>query len=254
MRCAQIGVMVLALGWFGAAKAASIAVTTTDGVALQAAQFGKGKHGVVLVHDKGKTSEEWAFFAEKLAQNDLNVVAITLRGHGSAPAATTEDYPKMVADVAAAVAWLRAKGATRVDVVGAGLGANLALHAAAADPSIASAVLLSPGLNLQGVTLASAVEGYGIRPLLVVASQEDSYSTRSGTYLEEKIRGEKKFELLENAGSGVKMLNRAPTLEGLLVSWLNGSYELTSGVGKPDSLTTGDGAAIETKGKKFGEQ
>ncbi len=243
-----------ALLWFSDAYAGTVSLMTSDGVALQGTQFGSGKHGVVLVHDKGRSQEDWTFFAEKLAQAPLNVVAINLRGHGAAASApAAEDYPKMVADVAAAVAWLRSKGATRVDVVGAGFGANLALQAAAADPGIATAVLLSPGLNLQGVTLSSAVAGYGARPLLVVASQEDTYALRSGTYLEEKILGEKKFELLEDAGSGVKMLNRAPALEGLLLSWLNGSYELTAGIGKPDKLNTGDSTSIETKGKKFGE-
>ncbi len=249
---------LLALAVASPALSAELALTAADGAKIHAIDYGKGTNGVVLVHDKGRSATDWSYFAEKLAVQGFHVVVVDLRGHGTSkpPESLLEaDYAKMPQDVAAAVAWLRTKGATKVALVGANLGANVVLNTAAEDPTIDSVVLLSPGLNISGVTLGTAMEKYGKRSILMVASTEDQYAMRSVNFLDEKAGGQKHVEVLEGAGSGVKMLNRAATLEGTLISWLNGSFFLKAGVqAPPPSFTTGDSSTVQTTGTKFGEQ
>jgi pimeloyl-ACP methyl ester carboxylesterase len=250
-------VLVAALFASGIAHAAALALTAADGTAIKAVDYGKGTNGVILVHDKDRSGADWQLFAQKLAANGFHVVAVDLRGHGASkpPDALTEaDWPKMTQDVEAAVAWLHAKGATKLAVVGASFGANLAVNAAADDAAVTNLVLLSPGLNLNGVTTSAAMEKYGKRPVLFVASNDDAYAVRSVNALDAKATGQKKIALLDQAGAGVKMLNRDPGLEATLLGWLNGADFVQSGVAGQQQVNTGvDSSTIQTTGTKFGQ-
>jgi acetyl esterase/lipase len=159
----------------------------------------------------------------------------------------------MVADVQAASAWLRENGATKVHLVGSELGANLAVLAAASDPEISDIALLSAGMNLEGVASPSAMETYGARLALVVASAGDSYGARSATVLEGKAAGPVYVEILNGDAKGIRMLTRDPQLEGKLIAWLNGTYDLDGRRGGR-TVTTEAGEEVETSGVRFGDQ
>lgn len=241
------------------ADAADQKLAASDGTALHAVEYGTGANGVVLVHDKGRSADDWSWFGEKLASAGFHVLAVDLRGQGlSKPpdALTDEDYPKMTGDVAAAIAWLHAHGAAKVALVGDKFGANLVITAAADDPTVTNVIALSPGLNISGVTVSSAVEKYGKRPLLLVASTDDAYATRTVGVLDEKATGDKDTEILENAGSGVKMLNRSPTLAPLMIAWLNGSYlkkDAAAAAGAANGpQIQGDAGTMKTTGERYG--
>lgn len=255
-----MGGLVMLFGMLaaGTASAGEIKLAAADGTALHAVEYGAGANGVVLIHDKGRSASDFGWYGEKLAGAGFHVVAVDLRGHGGSkpPDLLTEvDFPKMTGDVAAAVAYLKAKGATKVALIGDKLGANLALVEAADDLTVTNVIALSAGLNVSGVTVSAAVEKYGARPLLLVASAEDAYATRTAGVLESKATGEKHYELLENAGTGVKMFNKAPNLEPVMLAWLNGTF-----FQKPGADTAGTGPAvgidtkgIQTTGSKYGE-
>ena len=259
----SVGVVALAVAAWATVAASSVAMAgppvdlkSSDGVVVRAAEYGKGSNAVILVHDKGRTREDWAYFAERLGGAGYHVLAVDLRGHGGShppDALTDADFPKMALDVAAAARWFESLGVQQLVVIGASFGANVALAAAAEDPKIDSVVLLSPGLNLSGVTLSGPIEKFGERPSFVIASNEDAYSVRSANLLDSKARGDCEVLLLENAGSGVRMLNKDPSLEALLLAWLNGSYQLANGQRQPIKVNTGDKVDIQTSGKKFGE-
>jgi esterase/lipase len=252
--------MMLMIGLAPASAATDASLTTKDGVKLHARveKTAGVKRGVVLVHMLGRTAEDWAYLSAKLAASGFQVVAPDLRGHGTSTAtlkvATDADYPKMVQDVAASVAWLRTQGVNEITCIGASIGANLCVQAASADEGVASLILLSPGLNYKGVTSGDALALYGNRPVLLVASKDDAYSARSVTLLDEAAKGQKSLLVFEDAGHGTKMLNREPTLEGQLMAWLNGSYKLSNGdsVDFRPAMTT-DVEAVQTEGTRFGE-
>jgi alpha-beta hydrolase superfamily lysophospholipase len=236
-----------------------ITLKTADGVSVHAiAAAAKGaKRGVVLVHMAGREAEDWRFLADKLSRSDMSVIAPDLRGHGKnvpedqdEPDLTDSDYQAMVGELNASIKWLRDQGVTEVSCGGASVGANLCLTAASNDEEIVNLVLLSPGLKYKGVATPSAMDTYGNRPVLLVASEDDSYSFRSATVLEGKAHGQKHFEILNKAGHGTKMLNRDPSLEGLVTSWLLGSYKLSTGeVVAPRPKTADTVGTVETTGE-----
>ena len=253
-----VGLLVAALGLVGDASAAEFTTTAADGVVIHGNDWGKGTKGVLLVHEKGKSGLDWSYFAERLAQKGWHVAAVDLRGHGASkpPEVLTDaDYPKMSQDVAAGLAWLRAKGSKEIVVIGAGFGANVSLPAAADAPDVKTVVLMSPGLNLSGVALSTAADKYGTRPMLVAVGLDDSYGLRTATWLEERGGGARVVELIGAGGQGVKLLNKDPDLEGTLVAWISGNYAQVdaSQRAQPTDQTGAEKATFETTGKKLGE-
>lgn len=241
----------------GSAFAGDVSLKAADGTALKAISAGDtSKRGVVLVHMLGRQAEDWKFFADRLARSGMRSVAVDLRGHGgsarSGEELTEADFAAMSADVTAAVAWLRDQGVTEVSCAGASIGANLCLQVAAKDPDIVNVVALSPGLNYKGVTVVDALGAYGERPLLLVASEEDRYAAKTALVLDERAKGQHHYEMLQEAGHGTKMLNRDPGLEGLVMSWLLGTYELGAGeVVVPRPASGGNVENVATEGEKL---
>ena len=181
-----------------------------------------------------------------------------LRGHGAnvkgtPPELTQDDYKAMTQEVRSGAAYLKKLGAEKVVCIGAALGANLCLRAAASDPEIHSVVMLSPGMNIKGVTTVDALARYTDRPLLLVASEEDKISARTAAVLEERAKTVVHYELLSQAGRGTKMLNRDGSLEGLVVSWVLGSFDLQAGDGTLPKGALSNPGEVETTGTVFGE-
>lgn len=256
MKCLPIVTAVFAASvWASPALAGTVTLTTADGLNVVAQTYGSGDNGVVLVHAKSRSAEDWSHFAQRLSTRGFHVVAVDLRGHGASAAAaqvSAETYPLMVADVDAASAWLRSQGASKVHLIGAELGANLAVQSAAGDSLVTDIALLSPGMNLDGVASPDAMASYGARPSLVVASSGDSYAARSAMVLERKATGDVYIEMLEGDAAGVRLLTRDPQLEGKLIAWLNGTYDL-DGQRAGRTVTTEAGSDVETSGVRFGE-
>lgn len=205
----------------------SVTLTAADGTAIHAIAGvpAKSDKGVVFVHTAGRAKEDWQLVADKAFRKGLMVAVPDLRGHGAnvsgtPPTLTPQDYAAMVGDVRAAVAHLRAQGATKISIVGAELGANLALNAAAEEPDVVSLVLLSPGLDYKGVITPDAIRRYGARPVLLVASKDDAYGARSAQALDAQAQGEHQLQLYDAAGKGTKMFNREPALEGIVLGFV----------------------------------
>ncbi len=242
------------------ALAEDITLQSLDGTTISAhVEHGEEpRRGVILVHDYARHGGDWRFFQERLARSNLEVIAPTLRGHGEVlgeafDALTDDDYRAMLQDVQASATWLREQGITDIACVGGGFGANLCLSMAASDPGITNLVLLSPGLNSKGFNSVTAIKNYGERPLLMVASIEDKYGTRTVETLDPRVKGQLHIELLDGAGSGVKMLNREPTLVGTVQSWVLGTFELADGEFViPRPATQEEVEQVETTGDKLG--
>jgi len=246
----------LALMFTSTAFAADVKLKTDDGLSIAGSAYGKGERGVLLVHGQGRSRADWHNFGEKLSHNGFSVLTVDLRGHGaSGGEITDETWPLMVKDVTAAVGWLIKNGAVHVSVIGAEVGANLALNGANGNEDIDNVIMLSPGLNIHGVKVSTAIGAYGERPLLLIADPADATSARAAGLIADKVKGKKKLELLAGAGSGVQMLNKAASVEGLLVGWLNDAYGGSEDLkGTKREVGSGEVTDIETSGTRFGEK
>ncbi len=229
----MVGVGLLLIGLSAPAQAGDIKLRSGDGKRVHAVHQAveDSTKGVVLVHMEGRSARDYRFLVERLNRSGFHTVAVDLRGHGAnrdddepPPELGPDDWWAARGEVAAAVTWLRKQGVTDVSLLGASIGANLAAHVAAQDPLVKNLVLLSPGIDIHGVTVADAVTAYGDRPLLIAVSEEDRYSAKSALVLNSDAVGTHHLEVYRSAGHGTVMLTKAPGLEPLVLSWLLGTH------------------------------
>lgn len=230
-----LAVLVALVGLAGAGAAAGPVMSVTfrakDGVQIAGTFYQPSRRPapcVILVHMLTRSRDDWQALASRLADAGIAALAIDLRGHGgsgpdlrSDPGAAQDLSPDLL-DVQAARLFLSMRpdfGVTTVGIGGASIGANLAVLAAAADPTIRSIVLLSPGLEYRNLHTEAALKKYGERPALMVASQEDGYATRSVRRLQKDGTGTREVRLVNGAGHGTAMLSRQPDLMSLIVEW-----------------------------------
>ena len=236
------------------APAATVQLTTSDGLSIHAETAGSGKHAVLLVHGWGQTSSDWSGLNQNLVSHDFFVLTLDLRGHGQSGVSTAiskEDCTPMKADLEAALNWLQQRKPTSISVVGAELGANLALQVASSHEAIHNVVLLSPGLNHCGVKVGAAIAAYADRPILFATSETDVLSRKAATLLKAKATGPSHLELIPGSVRGTRLLNASPQLESVLVGWLNGSMWQDSAAREQPLLNPSSNANIETTGTRL---
>lgn len=219
---------LVALAWAGGgpspAHAAGVAVQlrAADGIALSGTVYDAGEPtaAVVLVHMYTRSKDDWRAFAERLQGLDITSLAIDLRGHGGSGGVSTP-AAGMAADVAAAIAFLSARvGGRPVGVIGASLGASLAILAAAEAPNVRGVVMVSPSADYRGVRVEPALKRYGARPLLLIASSEDPYALRTVRSLVSDATAGREQRLSSVPAHGTALLERDADVTAALVDWL----------------------------------
>lgn len=177
---------------------------------------------VILIHMLHGDRSQWEHFPEQLSAAGYAVLSIDLRGHGASGGAV--DWELAVADLQQV--WDEFTSREEIDpertsFIGASIGANLSLIASSNEPSVRTAVLLSPGLNYAGVETEQAMENLAGRPVLIAASNDDTYAANSSTRLVEIARGESNLVLYEDAGHGTLMFRSQPELAQIIIDWLD---------------------------------
>src|SRR4029077_17486896 len=99
----------------------------TDGTHLDGAIVGSGPSGVVLAHQYPASLCGWWPFAVYLASKGFRVLLFDFRCFGESTCPDGDARGDYLADMAGAAAALRADGAKHVALMGASLGANVAL-------------------------------------------------------------------------------------------------------------------------------
>ena len=177
--------------------------------------------GVLLLHMIYGQRQEWDGFARILAQNGNAALAIDLRGHGETGGEMNWDLARQdLRQVWAAFSSRPEIDPDATAVVGASMGANMAVLLGADQPEIRALALLSPGLNYYMVMTSEPLTAYGERPVLIVASREDGYAASSAQELLKVARGDARLELFEGIGHGTQMLTNQPDLTSLILEWL----------------------------------
>lgn len=212
-----------------------VSFTTVDGIRIVGNYCPGANTGpaALLLHMMPATKESWADLAARLVRGGLSVLAIDLRGHGESvegPDGRRLDYKffneaehqAKIRDVEAAVGWLGEQGhdAAHLAVVGASIGANLAIAYAADHPEIPAAAALSPGLDYRGITTPDKVRR--MRPeqgLFLAASQEDELSFLADRELA-GLKADAMIKQYRGAGHGTAMFAAVPGLIEEFAEWL----------------------------------
>lgn len=213
------------------AAATRVTFRTDDGVMLAGTWYEPSSRpaaAVIFVHMLHRSRRDWEAIAQRFASEGIGALAIDLRGHGESPGGVAAadggqaDYSSLVLDLKAARRHLSQRGdiqQTRVGIVGASLGANLAVLEASGDASVASLALLSPSLDYRGLRIEASLRKFGERPALLVASDDDPYALRSVRDLQKAGGGTREILVLKQAGHGTSMLARDADLVRALVDW-----------------------------------
>jgi dienelactone hydrolase len=117
---------------------------------------------------------------------------------------------------------------SRTAIIGASIGANMALVTADSRLDINGIVLLSPGRSYFGVTTEDRIVDYGERPVLIVASEEDTEAAIAARSLIDLAVGPAQLEMYQGAGHGTNMFDSRPELSELIVNWLDQNVKILS--------------------------
>ncbi len=208
-----------------------VGLVPADGVYVAGRYYaspGKVEHrGVILLHMAGSNQNAWNNFAAELQEQNFEVMTLDFRGHGESSGTEAElkeaDYLQLVDDAAEAVEYLRdIDSDMRIAVVGAGLGANVALQLAQRDETLTAALLVSPQHNYRGVKITKINKQF-TRPIYYLVSQTDTVSYEATqTLYQNNPSLNKELRVAETSeGRGTKLINHAPKLREAMVDWLD---------------------------------
>jgi alpha-beta hydrolase superfamily lysophospholipase len=225
----------------GARLGQEVSFQSEDGVIISGLYVPAGdrsKTTFILLHGLGSNQEEWQAFAHKLLAGGYGFFSYDARGHGDSTLrknglsisyqsfgnnGNEAGWPQMTADLDKAVKYLiSAKGIPekKIGVMGASLGANIALVYSAGNTNIKPIVLLSPGMDYAGIRTESAILQLNERPVLIAASPGDTYAFQSAQLLYRSIQQNRKALLLigDDGFHGVQMFNGK--FDQKLMNWL----------------------------------
>ncbi|MFH1182326.1 MAG: alpha/beta fold hydrolase, partial [Candidatus Woesearchaeota archaeon] len=216
--------------------------TTVDGWTIQGTLYnGTGKN-ILLLHGLGDHRAAWTEFARVLKQNGYTVLAIDLRGHGKSTMAdgvnktwddfTNADFAGMPKDASAAQQFL---GNENISIIGASIGANIALNYAAQSGKVPSLVLLSPGLNYKDITTESAMRLYE-GAVFLAAGEIDSYSADSASRLYDLASGKRELKIYNTGNHGTQLL-KDQAIQDTILAWLAKNYPAARPVSNSTNVT-----------------
>ena len=181
---------------------------------------------VLLVHMLSRSHADWSALAERIRDAGITALAIDLRGHGQS-SGSAQDLQAMVGDVRAAALWLSTRPNVRGDqvaIVGASLGASLALLAVVNVPQVRAIALLSPSLDYRGLRTDNAlIKRLGARSIWLAASDQDPLALRSLRDIAAEPSGPREQHVSSVLAHGTVLLDKDGDVARSLVDWLRRS-------------------------------
>lgn len=219
----------------GATIPQKVDFVTTDGVKIVGSYFAPSvtpAPTIMMLPMLGRTKGDYTQMARAFQNKGFAVLTIDLRGHGksvyqdgnrfSYRDLKKEDWISTLEDIKAAKKFLTKQDeASSIGILGASLGANAALRYAVEDDDIAALVLLSPGLEYQGISTLDAVTTYGERPILILATQDDDYAAFSSEQLNDQATGPHKLVIYDGKEHGSDIITHHLKADDEIYTWFN---------------------------------
>ncbi|MFA7009522.1 MAG: alpha/beta fold hydrolase [Elusimicrobiales bacterium] len=209
---------------------------TADGCVLEGSYRAPspGSYVFLNVHGLGSDKSEWAALESGLKRRGYGFLSLDLRGHGGSLRCSGRPvsyisfsqarWAGVSEDIRSAADLLKSRKVpeNRLVLCGASVGANLALKALAEGLRPAGLVLLSPGLSYAGIEAETFLPVSGAAPLLLAASEDDTYAWQSSGRLLARAgaRGIPAVFRAGPGGHGANMLSAAkPELLNYILDW-----------------------------------
>ncbi|MBN1809089.1 MAG: alpha/beta hydrolase [Planctomycetes bacterium] len=222
-------------------SAESFSCSTDDGWLISGSFFpappasAPASRVLLLLHMLGRDRSTMLPLVDAAVRSGIPCCSIDLRGHGEStsrngsPSTVSAfspgpDFLAMQNDVSAALGFLKdSKGfqSSQVVIIGASIGANVALLCASSDKSIPAVVLLSPGVVFRGVGTLTPAASYGSRPLMLVSAADDEYSASSVTRIVAAMpQANASVRSFDSGGHGTDLFRSQSALPGEIVDWI----------------------------------
>ncbi len=213
-----------------------VSFETKDGVTIVGSwqPTADSSSAVLLLHMMPSDRTSWVHLQSLLSERGMASLAIDLRGHGESLQQRNQaldyrmfsdaEHQASAQDIQAALAWMQERsGVSSVFVVGASIGASLALQSAIADPRIHAIALLSPGESYRGIqAFPLARQLSPTQGLFVAASSPDDQASFESAKEILRLAGRSvdAGRWFENAGHGTQLFTSHPELATALVDWI----------------------------------
>ncbi len=178
---------------------------------------------IITLHMLNSDRSAWAPLIPDLHAADYALLNIDMRGHGASDG--PRDWDAAIADLDLWISWLLEQehlGEDGLVMLGASIGANVALIACAEAENCRGAIALSPGLDYRGVKPEAAlVDGLADRSALLVASHADASSSTAIRQMFLNARGDVSARLYRGRAHGTRLFDSDyESLSGLILHWL----------------------------------
>ncbi|MFC1500917.1 alpha/beta hydrolase [Elusimicrobiota bacterium] len=222
-----------------------ISFSTNDGVKIYGSFIKPGspdKVTFVLLHGLGSSKEEWKHLQGILARKGYGVLAYDARGHGESnkvddgnilnynffgDPTETDQWTNMIVDLNSVINFLISEKEIKrhkIGLIGASIGANVAMIYGASHYEVPVIVLLSPGLEYMGLKTLENIDPYKTKKVAIVAAAEDIYAFKSSAILYSIIKDNPKASFITTRrGHGVGMFNGRT--ENDIMNWIEGKKE-----------------------------
>ncbi len=194
-----------------------VRMQTRDGVTIYGLEVGTGTTGVVLGHQYFSDHCEFMAFARELAGLGYRAISIDFRGNGLSPTGRSN---RLDLDVAAAVARLRADGATRVKLVGASMGGTAALVAGSwIRPAVDGIVSLSGPDYFRGMNALRAVKRSKAPVRFLVSRDDRPFAANATELMRSSASRDRAIVRYTAAGHGSSILS-VPSAHSYVLAFL----------------------------------
>jgi alpha-beta hydrolase superfamily lysophospholipase len=192
-------------------------VITPDGIEIKLNFYENkdSKKGLILLPMLGKTKESMDGLAQSFYKLGYNCVAVDYRGHGGSElnwqSFRSKDFANMVYDVKAAKDFLKAHKITSIGLIGASIGANIALNFLTMDSEVKTAIALSPGIDYRGVKVDYSIPYIKV-PVFIFTSKGDNYSFVSTQHIQKLCSSPNLcIDVVEGESHGMELLSNPKT-------------------------------------------
>lgn len=214
-----------------------VSLLSEDGVSLGLTLYTPRKSaekpvGLILVHRYGADRKVWEGFARLARETGMLVATVDLRGHGDSVTRNGRavhysqlsdgEIGESLKDIDAAKKCLLEAGADpeSLAVAGEGLGANLGLRYALGSRDIQAVVMLSPGLEYNGIAAEDAIRGLDDCPTLLVSGEGDAYAAMSAAALKAAAPVFSELCTWPGAAHGTDLFASHPESMQYILQWL----------------------------------
>ena len=241
----------------GASSHGRVEISTSDGITIVGtmvkASGVERRPACLLVHQLGSDRSSYAAFQQKLLEAGINSLAIDMRGHGESTEGGTLNYSdfdnakwaECQEDIRAGLDYLRNDDgvkASSIGIVGASIGANLAVIEAADEmmedgfrDAPTCLVLLSPGTDYHGIAPLQRAHDLGRIPVYIASAEEDRQSYRGSQSLSQAARGGELFSF-PGSDHGTDLFDANPEFMDELVTWLSRNIGVDSESGETEPV------------------